>query len=115
MLAGVGACDTGICISGAESRCGVAKRDALEYEAPGSTPEFTSVGGDSCPDSEAGYAQGRPVNWHREQAGFSRLQRTFDLVQLLQVFFRGGRCLFPGLSGMLMVQENIMGVDVVKN
>ncbi len=46
------------------------------------------------------YSQTRPSELHREQTGLSRLHRTFDLVQLVQAFFRGGRCCFRFMSGI---------------
>ena len=46
------------------------------------------------------YSQTRPSELHREQTGLSRLHRTFDLVQPVQAFFRGGRCCFRFMSGI---------------
>ena len=74
-------------------------RLCVEYIAePGYADTVSSVkppspGEESRANAEGEYSQTRPVDLHREQTGFSRLQRTFDFVQLLQAFLRGGRCL----------------------
>lgn len=100
MLAGVVPLRAGIDICGTGSGWGVAS--ALKYGTAGSVAP-SSVGEEPLSTiAEGGYSQDRPVDRHREQAGFSRLQRTFDFVQLVQAFFRGGRCVFLGRFGALM-------------
>lgn len=80
-------------IADIELKRGVESLAEPGYAAPASPVKPPSPGGESRANAEAEYSQTRPVDLQREQAGFSRLQRTFDLVQLLQAFLRGGRCL----------------------
>lgn len=98
----VGAHDGRRSIPGAEARDGLAE---MAYDGSEPTTELNSSEEDFRSSAKAVYSQVRPVDLQREQAGFSRLHRTLDFMQLLQAFLRGCRCLCLGPFTVVMAHQ----------